>query len=125
MMIRFNFSTLLIITTAALLLSGCMATDSDYIIRVTTNPGMHFTGGYNVVSSSGQSAMKTVEGIGTGPTKPIDYSVHGNIVAATFQKSDDWEGQTTILYIEILKKGKVVASTSTAARYGVASIGTN
>jgi len=105
---------ILLIILFSLLISGCMATDSDYVIRVTANPGLEYNGSYMVVTSGGQSISKSVDGIGGGPDKPIEYSVKGNIVSVAFQK----KGEQGTLIVEILKNEKVVASSSTQAAYG-------
>ena len=82
-----------IIVILALLISGCMGTDSDYVIQVTANPGLHFSGSYNVITANGQSTSSSVDGIGAGPEDPVQFSVRGNIVEATFQKKEDWAGK--------------------------------
>lgn len=111
--------TIGIILILVLFLSGCVG-ESNYIIRVTANPGLEYSGSYLVMSSGGQSVSKTVDGIGGGPDKPIEYSVTGSTVSVAFQK----KGTQGTLIVEILKNNKVVASSSTEAAYGVVSVAT-
>ncbi len=106
-----------LILITAIILSGCAGSESNYVIRVTANPDLDFSGSYTVVSS-GQGTSKSVDGSGAGPAKPTEYAVTGSIVSAAFQK----KGTGGILVVEILKNNKVVASSSTEAAYGVVTV---
>jgi hypothetical protein len=109
-----------ILILSVLFLSGCVSS-SNYIIRVTASPDMEFSGNY-VVVSGGHAVSTTVDGIGGGQEKPIEYPVTGSTVSVAFQKKSE---RGTPLRVEILKNNNIVVSSSTVAAYGVVSVTTN
>lgn len=106
---------LLVLSVIALLFAGCDG-DSAFVIKVSGTIGLEFSGSYLVVTASGQSTSKSVDGI-----VPTEYSVTGNIVSGVFQKQTE-EGN---LKVEIIKGGQVIASSETTAAYGVVSVATD
>lgn len=78
------------------------------------SPSVRFSGSYMVVTSGG-STSRSVDG-----TTPAEYAVRGVIVSCAFQKTSE----SGSLKVEILKGGKVVNSSYTAAAYGVVSVAT-
>lgn len=87
-----------------------LAEESDYTVRVSGTAGTSFSGTYAVVSLAGDSVAQTVTG-----SVPAEYNAgRGNFVTVNFEKG---AGSGT-LRVEILKGGRVVASSETAAPFG-------
>ena len=110
----------LIVLVCILLLTaiiGCSLTsESDFQIKISGTDGLKFSGNYYVVAIDGKSVSKSVDG-----SLPAEFTTKGSIVSCMFQKG----GESGYLKVEILKDGKVVASESTTASYGVVAIGTD
>jgi len=104
---------LISVILAAMILSACGVSDSEFQIKVSGTTGLAFSGNYMVATSGGQSTSKSVDGV-----VPAAYSVKGDIVSAVFQK----QTESGTLKVEILKGGKVVNSSDTTAAYGVVSV---
>jgi hypothetical protein len=88
---------------------------SDFTIKISGSPGLKYSGSYMVLTASGDSTSKTVDG-----SVPDQFNVSGNIVSTTFQK----RAESGNLKVEIVKGGSVVAESETSAAYGVVSAAT-
>jgi hypothetical protein len=89
---------------------------SDYTVKVSGTPGLSFSGSYMVVTASGKSESKSVDG-----KVPQSYQLSGSIVSVSFQK----QSESGVLEVQILKDGRVVSASDTSAAYGVVSAATN
>ena len=89
---------------------------SNYTVKVSGSPGLKFSGSYMVVTASGKSTSKSVDGI-----VPAQYSVTGSVVSVSFQK----QGENGNLKVEILKDNNIVSASDTSASYGVVAVATN
>jgi len=89
---------------------------SDYTVKVSGTPGLGFSGSYMVVTASGKSESKSVDG-----KVPQTYQLSGSIVSVSFQK----KSESGVLEVQILKDGRVVSASDTSAAYGVVSAATN
>jgi len=87
----------------------------DYNIHVTGAEGQEFAGSYSVVSASGKTQVKSVEGV-----IPETFSVEGRVVIARFQKT----GEEGLLKAEIKHGDKVVATSQTSDPSGSVSVST-
>lgn len=89
---------------------------SDYTVKVSGTPGLRFSGSYMVVTASGKSESKSVDG-----EVPQSYQLSGSIVSVSFQK----QSESGVLELQILKDGQVVSASDTSAAYGLVSAATN
>lgn len=89
---------------------------SNYTVNVSGTPGLDFSGSYMVVTASGKSESKSVDG-----TVPQSYQLTGSIVSVSFQK----KSEGGVLEVQILKDGRVVSASDTSAAYGVVTATTN
>lgn len=110
-----GFGGLLLVALYAINYFSAMGIPSTYEIHVTTNPPAAFTGTYGGTRSDGTSASTSVSEQGYAAYR-IDSAV---FVSAVFQKGSS----SGTLQVEVRKGGKVIASQSTEAPYGVVSLG--
>ncbi len=91
--------------------SGCSSgsAESNFTINVSGTSGLEFSGYYMTVTDGHISTWKLVEG-----KVPGQYSVSGHIVSCTIRKKTE----KGTLSVQIVKDGKVVSVSETAAAYG-------
>lgn len=89
---------------------------SDYTVNVSGTPGLGFSGSYMVVTASGKSESKSVDG-----KVPQSYQLSGSIVSVSFQK----QSESGVLEVQILKDGRVISASDTSAAYGLVTAATN
>lgn len=88
----------------------------QFEIQVNVRGGGKFSGNYMVVMPDGSSQSRSIEGAGYA-----SYRASGSMVSCVFQKQAD---DSTMMLVTILRDGTIVASSNTAAAYGMVSVAT-
>jgi hypothetical protein len=109
---------LVLLLVCIIVLAGCGGT-KIYIIKVSGNTGLEFSGSYGAVTRSGQTAIQYVE---TG-TVPVDYRVTAPSSAVAFCSFSKL-GETGTLNVQIFNNEQVVTQAGTTAPYGSVTLAT-
>jgi hypothetical protein len=93
---------------------GLKGVESDYTIKVTGSGQLQFSGHYTIAGTGALPMPVQVKG-----AVPAEYKGKGVAAACVFRKTSA-EGT---LKVQILKREEVVASSETAAPYGIITLG--
>jgi hypothetical protein len=103
---------IVLLLVCIIVLAGCGGT-KIYIIKVSGNTGLEFSGSYGAVTRSGQTAIQYVErGI-----VPVEYRVTAPSSAVAFCSFSKL-GETGTLNVQIFHNEQVVTQNGTTAPYG-------
>jgi hypothetical protein len=101
---------LVLLCVFIIVLAGCGT--KTYIIKVSGNTGIAFSGSYGAVTKSGETAIQSIEG-----TVPAEYRVTIPTSAVAFCSFTKL-GEFGTLNVQIFSNEKVITQSGTTAPYG-------